>query len=166
MSEALDKIFGRKKKNINDTYGSGKYTAEVSIDVLSDEAQVIELLNNRRKFGKGWETTPHNCRWDGERKGAKLELKSRTYGTDFDTWIIDTYKIDYMLENFPKEELYFVNGFDGAFHIFDARYVATCPKKEVTAHFKTGGSKEKIFYVIPKGDYIMELKTGKRGKKA
>ena len=148
-------------------HGSGTHAAEVEVDFESDEQYVVELINKRRKFGKGWrQSSNKRSRYDLTRPGAKLEVKSRTYGSNYDTWIIDTYKIDHMIATYPDEELYFVNAFNGEYHIFDVRMVAECEKIKRRSNFRAGNSRDSEFYLIPKKDFIMELKTGKRGRKA
>lgn len=164
----VKKIKALFSKDINTSqHGSSAYKAEANISPKDDEAEVLRLISKRRKFGKGWEMSEHNyTRYDLMRPGGKLEVKSRTYGSDFDTWIIDTYKIDKLIELYPDDDIYFVNVFNGEYHIFDARYVAECKVIKRTARFKDGRSKKMEAYLIPKKDFIMELKTGKRGKKA
>ena len=166
----LDKIkamLGKTEEPKKSIHGSGRYKAEVEVDYEADEQEVVSLINKRRKFGKGWrQSSNKRSRYDLTREGAKLEVKSRTYGSDFPTWIIDSYKVDYLIETYPEEDLYFVNVFNGDYHIYDLRYVATCEKKKTHSSYRSGHGRDSEFYVIPKKDFIMELKTGKRGKKA
>lgn len=143
----------------------------VILDTDSDEEKVAKLLS---LYGSEWETTREKhgkfCRWDVEGythdgKRARIEIKSRTYGKDFDTWIIDTYKIDYMLEKFSEDTNYFVNVFEGEYHVYCAEYVATCEVVKRKARFKDGSSALRTFYVIPKNDHIVELGSGTKGDK-
>lgn len=144
---------------------------KVILDTDADEDQVALLLE---PYGTEWETTRAKrgryCRWDidgktRDNKVAKMEIKSRTYGHGFDTWIIDTYKIDYMLKHFPKDRNYFVNIFEGEYKVFCAKHVAKCEKVSKFARFADGKSGMREYYVIPKNEFIVELATGQKGDK-
>lgn len=139
--------------------------AKEELDTEKDEYTVEHLL---QPYGT-WSNTNSKdkwCRWDAEGidpsgTNAKLEVKSRAGNMDkYDTWIIDSYKIDYLLENHPDENHYFVNVYKGGYHLYDARFVADCPKKVRKVR---GDKKLHTFYYIPKDMFMVELASGKLG---
>lgn len=137
---------------------------KVVLDTDQDEIDVATMMRERG-FGDDLVETGRRsrwCRWDVEGEGVKAEIKTRTYTKEeWDTWVIDTYKVDYMMDKFPDEELYFVNIYEGEYHIYDLRYVAECDKRSTYARFANGKSGKREFYEVPKDGWIMELKTGK-----
>lgn len=141
----------------------------VILDTDSDEDKVAKLLNH---YGSDFVTTRKErgvyCRWDVEGKTldgteAIVEVKSRTYGGDFATWIIDAYKIDFLLKKFPDSNVYFVNVFQDEIKVFNARYVADCEIVKKWAKFKDGKQEMRTCYDVPKNDFIVELISGEYG---
>ena len=167
MNKAIERI----KKAAQSQLPDYKKKAKVILDTDADEEKVAELL---APYGVDWETTlaKHGkwCRWDVEGKDrdgnmSRVEVKSRTYGSNYDTWIIDTYKIDKMLEKFPEDKNYFVNVYEGIYHMYDANYISKkCEKATKMARFNDGRQQLRTFYIIPKDQFIVELSTGKKGK--
>lgn len=139
-----------------------------TVDTKRDEDIVAELLE---PYGEEWIPTylrNRYERWDIDGVDlsgtvAKVEVKSRTskYGV-FDTWIIDRYKIDYLIEHFPTENLYFVNSYSGQYTLYDAYYVASCPKISRYA-WLNGKSQLRHYYDIPKDMHIINLTDGELG---
>ena len=159
MNSAIERI----KKQINDQQPQHKK----KIDTDQDEDDAAKLMTEF--CGHEWITTRAKskyCRWDLEGKNTKgktsrAEVKSRTYDSDkngipYETWIIDSYKIDKMLEKFPEDENYFINVFEGKFHVYCAKFVASC-KKEVRKAWALPGAPLRTFYFIPRDQYITEL---------
>ena len=140
----------------------------VVLDTDGDEDKVAELL---KEFGE-FETTrakSRYCRYDVEGTQlngtyARIEIKSRTYGNDFDTWIIDTYKMDWLAENHPKDKFYFVNVFEGEMHLYCGKFVRSCPRKTIYAKFKDGKNGPREVFMVPKDKFMIELSTGEKGK--
>ena len=140
---------------------------KVILDTEQDEIDTAVYMM-RHGYGDLKETFRRNkyCRWDIEGEGIKVEVKSRTYTKpEWTTWVIDTYKIDKLIEKFPDEDIYFVNVFENEFHLYDAKYVAECKVVKKQARFRDGTGGLRTYYEIPKDGYIMELKTGKKNEK-
>ena len=136
--------------------------------VTRDELRLVELM---KPYGTDWFPTHLRNkfeRWDCEGKhndmeqDVKIELKSRPNANTFDSWIIDSYKIDYLLKEFPHDIVYFVNACQGEFHLYDAQYVSLCPTTTKMANFD-GHRELRTFYEIPKSEFIIELETKTKG---
>lgn len=136
---------------------------KVVLDTDQDEIDVAGMMV-KAGFGDDLKTTAIKnrfCRWDIEGEGVKAEIKSRTYTKpEWDTWVIDTYKIDWMMDNHPDDELYFINVYDGKYHLYTMAYVSTCKKVKKYARFKDGKSGLREYYEIPKDGWLMELASG------
>ena len=140
---------------------------KVVLDTDQDEEDVANLMI-AAGFGDDLKTTTKKsrwCRWDVEGEGVKAEVKTRTYTKpEWDTWVIDTYKIDYMLEKFPEEETYFINVYEKEYHIYTCEYVASCNKVKKFARFRDGKSGLREYYEIPKNGFLMELKSKQKNE--
>ena len=152
MNEAIKRIKNAALAMSSDKERKEKYV----LDTDNDEEIVANLMSIY--LDKEIKTTSHWCRWDAEGEGVVAEVKSRTYGKDYDTWIIDTYKIDYLLDKFPDKDCYFVNVFEGEYHMYDAKFVASCPQETKMARFRDGKQQLRTYYVMPKDGYVAELK--------
>lgn len=136
---------------------------KVILDTDQDEIDVAQMMRNAGFGDDLVETGKKNrwCRWDVEGEGVKAEIKTRTYTKDeWDTWVIDSYKVDYLMENYPEDELYFVNIYDNKYHLYTMAYVSTCNKVKKYARFKDGKSGLREYYEIPKNAWLMELSSG------
>ena len=140
-------------------------------DVDGDENRTKDFFNNLG--GKFEVTSGRNKfeRWDIEgidHHGQKtwIEVKTRPAVNTYDTWIIDTYKVDWMLNEFPHDPCYFVNVCQGEYHVYDMRYIATAPQKPVTAKMWNGTTQAKNFYFFKKDMFLTELSKGVEGKGA
>lgn len=144
-------------------------------DVEGDEKRTRDFLE---PFGYGWFATHERNkyeRWDIEGhqvdlseeespgEFARVEVKSRPKPNTYPTWIIDSYKVDYLLENFPDDMNYFVNVCEGRYELYDMRLIANSPKVKSMAKMWNGGSELKTFYKFDKTMYIIELSSGELG---
>lgn len=163
-----NKAIERIKEAARKTMSDNQLKHSVELDTDADEDEVEKLI---KEFGDFKTTRAKSkwCRWDLEGfqqdgQMSRIEVKSRTYGKDYDTWIIDSYKMTKLLEKFPNDRRYFVNVFEGEYHLFDGDYVASCPTMVRWANFKDGSKKLRTLYVVPKDMFIVELSTGELGK--
>ena len=140
-------------------------------DVDGDEKRVRDFLN---KLGGEFKVTSERNkyeRWDLEgndqhKEVTKVEVKTRPKANDYDTWIIDSYKVDHMLKEYPMDNNYFVNVCEGRYELYDMRYIASCPTVKTRAQMWNGGSELKTFYKFPKAEFVIELSTGEIGRGA
>lgn len=139
--------FEKKEKVILDTDRDEEIVAGLMSKWLDKD---ITATNGKNRW----------CRWDVECEGLKGEVKSRTYTKpEWDSWVIDTYKIDHLLEKYPDDDIYFINVFEEQYHVYKADYVATCPKVKRMAKFRDGRGGLREYYEIPKDAFLVELKT-------
>ena len=146
---------------------SENYTSNV--DSAGDEIKLRDLLTNMG-WGSDWKCTADRNkmeRWDVEgldpwSQTTRLELKSRpAFKSKYKTWIVDMYKVDWMLENFPFDNNYFVNSCEGKFHVYDMNYIRNCQfRKGVWSKMENGRTEQRDFYYVPKEMYMIELTTG------
>lgn len=145
------------------------------VDPRGDEIRVCKLLNLSEKWGTDYKCT-HDWneyeKWDVEgtnQEGmmTRHEVKSRpVVKGNYDTWIIDMYKVDYMLGAFPYDCNYFVNSCGGQYHVYDMNYIKNyCTyKKNVWSWMESGRREPRDFYYIPKEMFLVELKSGDIGQ--
>ena len=153
MNEKIKTIF--QKVNSLKTNHGGLLTKK-------DEHDVNDLLN---KTGGHYEVMEDEyARWDIEGADSdgvstKVEVKSRN-SNNYNTWIIDMYKVDYMLEHFPNDNNYFVNVCDGRYELYDMRWIATQEKRfNVYTKEHDGNIAYHDYYCFNKQNFILELKT-------
>lgn len=145
------------------------------LDPDKDEKKSRDLLLNSQ-WGSGWKVTSDDNKWerwdiegyDPHDTVTRIEVKSRpsAKGDKYDTWIIDMYKIDHMVGEFPYDANYFLNACDGRFEIYDMRWIQdNCKFRKGVWSWMTDGSKEKRdFYYVPKDMFLIELGTMELGK--
>ena len=137
-------------------------------DVDGDEKRTRDFLG---KFGTDWIVTSERNkyeRWDIEgtdkhNQFTRVEVKSRPQANTYPTWIIDSYKVDWLLDNHPLDNNYFVNVCEGRYELYDLRYIQTCKKVKTRAKMWNGGTEAKEFYQFDKKEFIIELSTGELG---
>lgn len=168
MNEAIERIKREAAKQLppNHAYRPQFYNG---METDSDEKQVRDLLNEQG-WGEFKVTSDTNKyeRWDLEGtdkfdRTARIEVKSRT-PNDYTSWIIDTYKVDWMLNEFPFDTNYYVNVCNGAFHVYDMNYIKSCyVKKNVRSRMHNGTYELRNFYMFEKRMFMIELSTGELG---
>ena len=137
-----------------------------------DEYQARDILLNS-KWGKEWFATRDRNkmeRWDIEGVDehglfTRMELKTRPpEKKKWDTWIIDMYKVDWLLDNHPFDANYFVNCCEGKMHLFDMNYIRNCHfRKGVGCRMQDGSFEKRDFYYVPKDMFIVDLVSGEFG---
>ena len=161
MNKAIQRIKNAALANAS----PAEKRSKVVLDTDQDELDVTEMLI---KHGYGDDlvaTTYKNrwCRWDVEGEGIKVEVKTRKYQKpEWTTWVIDQYKVDYLMENHADDKLYMVNIFEGKYHLYDIPYIHKC---EVRLDYCPYEKRKKPFYHIPKDGWIIELASGTKNKK-
>lgn len=137
-------------------------------DTAADEDEVARLME---PYGYDWITTRARNkmeRWDVEGYNpydhfVRIETKTRTPNT-YPSWIIDTYKVDYMLKHFPNDLNYYVNVCGGEFHLYDMLYIQDCfIKKNVRSRMHDGSYEFRDFYMFEKRNYLIELTSKELG---
>ena len=140
-------------------------------DVDGDEKRTRDFLNALGGDFKVTSTNNKYERWDIEgtdqhKQTTKVEVKSRPKANDYDTWIIDSYKVDHMLKEFPLDNNYFVNVCEGRYEVYDMNYIAGCKIVHTRAKMWNGGTEPKTFYKFDKAEFLIELSTGEIGRGA
>ena len=138
------------------------------LDTDQDEKDTAKYLNQLE--GEYNTMDDPFARWDVEGlsstgKTVKVEVRSRTRNkAEEDTWLVDSYKMDYLLETFPDDLNFFVNVYKNAYYLYDVNFVAQ--HEIITTRCKmpsSGKWEDREVYYFPKKQYIMELRTGKQG---
>ena len=137
-----------------------------------DEKDIRDILIDS-KWGKEWATTSDWNKfekwdiegYDNDGTKTRFEVKSRPISkSQYDTWIIDMYKVDFMVANFPYDGNYFVNSCGGQYHVYDMRYIQECySKKNVLSWMENGTREPRNFYYVPKKNFMIELSSGELG---
>lgn len=137
-----------------------------------DERAIRDLLIES-KWGRDWKCTSDwnkYEKWDIEgfddsNTDTKIEVKSRPLvKSKYDTWIIDMYKVDFMLNEFTWSNNLFVNACDGKYHVYDMRFIQGCySRKNVLSWMENGTREPRNFYYVPKDMFLIELSTGEIG---
>ena len=138
---------------------------KVILDTDQDEVDVAQMMRDNG-FGDDLVTTAKKsrwCRWDVEGEGVKAEVKTRRYTKpEWDTWVIDQHKVDHLIENYPDDELYFINVYEGKYHLYTMSYVYSC---EIKHDYVPYEKRTKPFYHIPKDGWLIELASGEENSK-
>ena len=168
MNETIRLIREVASRQLPPLYNTG-------VDPDNDEKAVRDLLL-KMEYGKNdWKVTSDWNkfeRWDiqgTDEYGVtnRFEVKSRptAKGEKWPTWIIDVYKVDYMMDNFGHEPNYFVNACDGRFEVYDMEYIKYhCDIRNNVPSWINGKKELRDFYYIPKDMFMIELVTGELGK--